>query len=105
MKIRVPQEWMDIADRLEETGVQVAVIGRLRRNEEAAQGFPEEARTLFLQFKIDFPQELANLKLSPDALVELNRELVAILRAAATRANQANRSEVTAKDVKPLGSR
>jgi len=103
--IKVPQEWMDAADRLEEAGVQIAVIGRPRHGEEAAQELLEKARQLLLQFKLDLPQELSNLKMSPEALVELRRTVVAILRDAVARATQAKRSEVTAEDVKPVGSR
>ena len=103
--IKVPQEWMDAADRLEAEGVQVAVIGRPRRSEEAAQEFLEKARQLLVQFKLDLPPELSHLSLNPDALAELRRIILAIMRDAAARASQAKRSEVTAEDVKPVGSR
>lgn len=42
---------------------------------------------------------------SPEALAKLRRVVLAILRDAAARASQAKRSEVTAEDVKPVGSR
>jgi hypothetical protein len=104
MKITVPAKWKEVADRFEAQGIELSVIGRSSRGEETAAAFIENAKHLLVQLKIEVPAELTGLKFRPDALVELQVAVASLLREAVARASKAHRSEVTAEDVKPVGS-
>ncbi len=102
MKITVPEKWMEAADRFEAEGIELAVIGHPKPTGAETQEFLEKAREVLLQLKIELPADLTNLKISPEALAELRRQVADILRAAAARASEAKHTQVRPEDIRPL---
>ncbi len=86
MEIRIPKHWIEIADRMERAGIEVAVIGRDRR----------VAPKWVVQITVRVPQ--SGMSLSKQALKTLGRDVERQVKSAVRRAKSANRTEVKGSD-------
>ena len=86
MEIRIPKHWVEIADRMEQAGIEVAVIGRDRR----------VAPKWVVQITVKVPR--SGMSLSKQALRTLGRNIESQVKSAVRRARSAKRTEVKGVD-------
>ena len=86
MEIRIPKRWIEIADRMEEAGVEVAVIGRDRR----------VGPRWVVKITVRVPQ--SGMSLSKQALKTLGQNVEMQVKSAVRRAKSAHRTEVKGID-------
>jgi hypothetical protein len=93
--VRIPKRWIDVSDELARSGFELTVIGEGR----PVKGTNITVDLESLTITIRVPAEAGSLHFSREAVDALALKVADLLKAAAERAKEARRGDITATDM------
>jgi hypothetical protein len=92
VEVKIPKRWIEVADEFERTGFELTVVGAGRPTK---HGVGLQTLTVTIEVR----SEVGPLHFSDAAVDALARKVAELLKAAAERARESQRTEVTDTDI------